>query len=344
MNDQGQIIAVLKEEFNRWEDVLAGLSEDQITARQLPADLSIKDVLAHLMAWQQVSIARLEAAQLNKEPDLPNWLAGSDPDSEEDLEQFNDRIHETYHQQPWSRVHQDWRDGFLRFLKLGAEVPDNDLWNTEKYPWLKGYSLFAVLQGSYEHHHDDHLEPLLLWLRQDRTLEFAQGEATMTETMQKHDLVITRVFDAPIELVWRAWTEPEHVMQWWGPTYFTCPSAEIDFREGGTSLVCMRAPKEFGGQDMYSTWAYIKIVPLERIEYIHNLADKDGNKVDPVDMGLPADFPQDQRHVVTFKALSDNRTELTVTEYSWTVGHMMEMSQMGMEQCLDKMVASFARV
>ena len=89
---------------------------------------------------------------------------------------------------------------------------------------------------------------------------------------------------------------------------------------------------------------YTKIVPLERIEYIHNLADKDGQKVDPVQMGLPANFPQDQRHVVTFKALGANKTELTVTEYGWTAGHMMEMSQMGMEQCLDKMAASFVSV
>ena len=184
MNADRRIISMLKVEFNQWEDVLAGLTEEQITAPQLPANLSIKDVIAHLMAWQQLSIARLEAAQLNKEPVLPNWLAGSDPDSEEDLEQFNARIHETYHQQPWLSVYQDWRDGFLRFLKLGAEVPDIDLANTERYPWLKGHSLFAVLQGSYEHHHDDHLEPLLVWLRQDRKLEFAQGEATMTDGSQ----------------------------------------------------------------------------------------------------------------------------------------------------------------
>jgi uncharacterized protein YndB with AHSA1/START domain len=166
----------------------------------------------------------------------------------------------------------------------------------------------------------------------------------MTDNVQKRDLVITRVFDAPVELVWKAWTDPEYVMQWWGPNYFTSPSAKIDFREGGTSLVCMRAPKEFGGQDMYSTWTYTRIVPMERIEYIHNLADKDGKQVDPVQMGLPADFPQDQRHVVTFKAVDGNKTELTITEYGWTVGHMMEMSQTGMEQCLDKMAAIFARV
>ena len=104
---------------------------------------------------------------------FPNWLAGLDPESEEDTDQFNARIYETYHQQPWSRVYQSWRDGFLRFLKLGEEIPENDLSDTKKYPWLKGYSLFAVLQGSYEHHHDDHLEPLLAWLRQHGNMKIA---------------------------------------------------------------------------------------------------------------------------------------------------------------------------
>jgi len=164
-----------------------------------------------------------------------------------------------------------------------------------------------------------------------------------TKSLEKRDLVFTRVFDAPVELVWKAWTDPQHVMQWWGPTGFTSPLAKMDVREGGASLVCMRAPKEFGGRDMYSTWEYKKIVPMARIEYIHNLADKDGNKADPVKLGMPADFPQDLRNLVTFKDLSNGKTELTVTEYDWTVGQMMEMSKMGMEQCLDKMAASFAK-
>jgi len=129
--------------------------------------------MAHLMAWQQTSIARLEAACFNTEPVLPIWLAGLDPESEEDLEQFNARIYETYHQQLWPRVHEEWRDGFLKFLKLGEEIPENDLMDPEKYPWLKGYSLFAVLQGSYEHHHDEHLEPLLTWICQHGTMKIA---------------------------------------------------------------------------------------------------------------------------------------------------------------------------
>jgi uncharacterized protein YndB with AHSA1/START domain len=158
----------------------------------------------------------------------------------------------------------------------------------------------------------------------------------------KQNLVFTRVFDAPIERVWRAWTDPEQVMRWWGPNGFTCPLARIDFREGGKSLVCMRAPKEFGGQDMYSTWTYTRIVPLRQIEWLHHFADKEGNRVEPATQGLPADMPAEVRNLVTFKAVGDHNTELTVTEYDWPVGHMMEMSRMGMEQCLDKMTTSLA--
>ena len=163
-------------------------------------------------------------------------------------------------------------------------------------------------------------------------------------TQSKRDLVVTRIFKAPVERVWKAWTDPEQVMRWWGPDRFTSPSAKIDFREGGTSLVCMRAPKELGGQDMYSTWAYKNIVPMQRIEYIHNLADKDGSKVDPVKLGMPADFPQDLRNLVTFKAISDNETEMTMTQFAWTVGRRMELAETGLNQCVDKMAASLSKL
>lgn len=156
----------------------------------------------------------------------------------------------------------------------------------------------------------------------------------MNAEQQKHDLVVTRVFDAPLDALWTAWTDSDTLKQWWGPDGFTCPLAEMDVRVGGTSLVGMSSP-DFGTH--YSLWAYQAIDPQSRIEFIHNLADKDGNKIDPVAVGMPSDFPTDQRQVIAFKAPGDNKTELTVTEYGWTAGQMMEMSKMGMNQCLDKL-------
>jgi uncharacterized protein YndB with AHSA1/START domain len=153
------------------------------------------------------------------------------------------------------------------------------------------------------------------------------------------DIVVTRVFDAPLEPVWKAWVEPDRVRQWWGPQGFTSPLAQMDFREGGTSLVCMRSPD---GHDLYNTWTYQKIVPAQQMEFIMSFADKDGNTVDPVTIGLPPDVPQDVRHLVTFKAVAVNKTEMTVTEFGYTSDQIFDLSKAGLEQCLDKMAASFA--
>ncbi|MDB5103650.1 MAG: Activator of Hsp90 ATPase 1 family protein [Fibrobacteres bacterium] len=161
----------------------------------------------------------------------------------------------------------------------------------------------------------------------------------MSANPEKRDLVFTRVFDAPVEDVWKLWTEPKFVMRWWGPDRFTCPSAKMDFREGGTAHVSMQS-KEWG--ESFSIWQYRKIVPLERIEFIHNLADKDGNKVDPKSVGMPPDFPQDLPYVVAFKRLGKDKTEMSVTEYGWTVGQMMTLAKMGMEQSIEKMVKALA--
>ena len=137
----------------------------------------------------------------------------------------------------------------------------------------------------------------------------------------KKQIAVTRVFNAPVKLVWQTWSDPELVKRWWGPDRFICPMARIDFREGGTSLVSMRYPKEMGGKDVYSIWNYKKIIPQTSIEFIQNLAHEDGSKADPTKLGMPPDFPTDIRTVVTFKDLGNDSTEMTVTGLpSFTAG------------------------
>ncbi len=76
------------------------------------------------------------------------------------------------------------------------------------------------------------------------------------------ELTITRVFDAPRELVWKAWTEPERVKRWWGPKSFTTPVSKIDLRVGGKYLYCMRSPE---GKDFWGTGIFREIVAPERL-------------------------------------------------------------------------------
>jgi hypothetical protein len=165
MNMKAHILTALREQLNCWEELLASMGEEQITAPLYPSDWSTKDNIAHLMAWQRRSIARMEAALFNREPEFPRWLTGLDPDTEDNTEQTNAWIYTTYREQPWSKVHQDWKEGFLRFLESGDGISEKDLLDAGRYPWLKRYPLAYILLASYDHH-QEHLEQLLAWLRE----------------------------------------------------------------------------------------------------------------------------------------------------------------------------------
>jgi uncharacterized protein YndB with AHSA1/START domain len=164
----------------------------------------------------------------------------------------------------------------------------------------------------------------------------------ITVNVQKEDIVITRILDAPIELVWKAWTDPEYVKRWWGPKYYTSPTCKIDLRVGGRYIFGMWAPAEQGGQESYSSGVYKAIVPMERLEFTQGLSDKDGNRIDPAAIGMPLDFPREIRTVVVFKAKGE-MTELTITEYDWPVGQMMVYSYAGMQQSIDKLGEELAK-
>jgi hypothetical protein len=100
MSMQEHILAALSEQLERWLELLATLDDDQVTAPRFDLGWSIKDVIAHLWAWQQVSVARLEAALRGDEPRLPAWCGGVSGDWEEDADRANACICETFHRMP----------------------------------------------------------------------------------------------------------------------------------------------------------------------------------------------------------------------------------------------------
>ena len=77
MPDKQHLLATLRTESERWQALLASLDEEQITTRTLPAGLSIKDQIGHLHAWQQISIARLEAVSTTGSQPCPPGSATS---------------------------------------------------------------------------------------------------------------------------------------------------------------------------------------------------------------------------------------------------------------------------
>jgi uncharacterized protein YndB with AHSA1/START domain len=90
----------------------------------------------------------------------------------------------------------------------------------------------------------------------------------LTENSTDNELVITRVFNAPRELVYKVWTDPKHVANWWGPKVFTNPVCDIDLRVGGAFHFVMRSPM---GDEFPMHGKYLKIIKNERIVYTDDL-------------------------------------------------------------------------
>ena len=118
--------------------------------------------------------------------------------------------------------------------------------------------------------------------------------------------VISRVFDAPRDRVWAAWTEVERLKQWWGPIGFVVTYCKIDLRPGGLGHYCLRAPD---GSDMWGRFAYREIVKPERLVWINSFSDKDGGLATHP---MSPTWPREMHTTVTFKDLG-GKTEVTVT-------------------------------
>jgi uncharacterized protein YndB with AHSA1/START domain len=154
-------------------------------------------------------------------------------------------------------------------------------------------------------------------------------------------MVVTRVFDAPLELVWKAWTDPKYVMQWWGPKGFTAPFCKMDFRVGGKFLCCMRTPD---GQDFWNAGEYHEIVPREKIVLSMYFSDPQGNKVEPAQYGIEHEAIADARDVVTFEDLGKGRTKVTFTGNETMESAKASGQLEGMNQILEKFAAVVAEL
>ncbi len=167
MNMKEHLITALMEQLSRWEELIAGLSEGQTLMRLEPEDRTPKDVLAHLMAWQKRSIARLEAAQAGKEPVFPRWVPELDPDAAADTDMMNEFIYKTYRDELWSTLVKNWKEGYLHFVELAEGISERDLLDESRFPWMGERPLALVLISSYDHH-QEHYDKLTAWMREHK--------------------------------------------------------------------------------------------------------------------------------------------------------------------------------
>jgi uncharacterized protein YndB with AHSA1/START domain len=114
----------------------------------------------------------------------------------------------------------------------------------------------------------------------------------MTDSNRPQDaVVIERSFDAPVDLIWQMWTDPEHFKAWYGPDGATIPAAKLDVRVGGTRLVCIEMQSPDGPMRMWFAGEYREVVENERLVYTESMSDENGNVSAPTDMSMPGGHP-----------------------------------------------------
>jgi uncharacterized protein YndB with AHSA1/START domain len=165
----------------------------------------------------------------------------------------------------------------------------------------------------------------------ERIMNMAE-EKNIYAAQTKSEITITRYFNATRELVWKTWTEPEHIKRWWGPKGFTSHFCNIDLRVGGVLLFCMRSPE---GRDYWSTGIFREIVKPSRIVCTDSFADERGNIVPASYYGMNADFPLEMLWTITLEEINGN-IKFTLQHSGLPSGEMYDMTKQGWNQSLDK--------
>jgi uncharacterized protein YndB with AHSA1/START domain len=146
--------------------------------------------------------------------------------------------------------------------------------------------------------------------------------------IEERELVLTRIINVPREKVYRAWTDPEQIKQWFAPTPWTTAVAETDVRPGGASLIVMRSPE---GQDFPNRGVYLEVVPNERLVF--------------TDAYTEAWQPSEKPFMTVILTFEDQggKTKYTARVRHWNIADKQQHEQMGFHkgwgQCTDQLAA-----
>ncbi len=129
---------------------------------------------------------------------------------------------------------------------------------------------------------------------------------TLDAQTKTKDFVMSRVFDAPRNLVWRCFTDPARMKEWWGPKGCTVVAAKMDLRVGGTYHYGMKMP---GGNVMWGKFVYREITPPERMVFINSFSDEKGGITRHP---MSPSWPLELRTTFTFDEQPDGKTKFTL--------------------------------
>lgn len=155
----------------------------------------------------------------------------------------------------------------------------------------------------------------LILAKEDTVTQTFQNSLKSTDhkqNLRNSPLVeVEKYIDAPIGQVFKAWSNPDLIKQWWGPEGFSCPEASIDFVDGGKYLFAMK--ENSSGNVMWSTGNYEQTLENEKIVCTDQFSDAEGHPIPAQEVGMAGDWPDILYVTVEFEDLGGNRTKISLS-------------------------------
>ena len=148
----------------------------------------------------------------------------------------------------------------------------------------------------------------------------------------QNEIVINRVFNLPVSVVWLAWTDAEYFKKWWGPRGFTCPSSKMEAKVGGKYLNCMRGPD---GKEFWSTGVVKELIPERKLVVTDSFSDDKGNIKPASEYGMPGDWPKELL-ITVYLEEADGATKMKL-RHQGIPGEMREDCIKGWNESFDKL-------
>jgi uncharacterized protein YndB with AHSA1/START domain len=148
----------------------------------------------------------------------------------------------------------------------------------------------------------------------------------------QNEIVINRVFNLPVSVVWLAWTDAEYFKKWWGPRGFTCPSSKMEAKVGGKYLNCMRGPD---GKEYWSTGVVKELIPERKLVVTDSFSDDKGNIKPASEYGMPGDWPKDLL-ITVYLEEADGATKMKL-KHQGIPNEMREDCIKGWNESFDKL-------
>ncbi len=159
--NKSELLARITTGYSELDAVIAPLSEAQLNGAGVNGDWSIKDTIAHIAAWQLSALARMRSAARHETPE-PHTL--QDENDSEGIDARNARFYEEHKERSSADILADFRSSYQNIVALIPNMDDADLFEKQRFAWMKGNALWQLIAGDTYEHYDEHLPSIRDWL------------------------------------------------------------------------------------------------------------------------------------------------------------------------------------